>query len=148
VKIPAPALRFWPLILLAPIAYLLWMQHKSDTVEIQPVVCATLASGCTVQLADREIRLGMTGELKPLSPFQVWVQFNDPAQAAAVNKAEARFVMEGMDMGFNLYSLRPDADGVLRANVTLPICVTGRRDWAMILEIDNLRLSIPFVTDL
>jgi hypothetical protein len=56
--------------------------------------------------------------------------------------------MEGMDMGFNLYTLRADNQGVYRANVTLPICVTGRRDWALILDVDKTRLNVPFVTDL
>ena len=135
-------IRFWPLVLIALIALVLWSNRAPDEVVVTQVSCATLSSGCSVQVDGREIILGMTGVTKPLAPFQIWVK------AQGVRKAEARFVMEGMDMGFNLYTLRADNQGVFRANVTLPVCVTGRRDWAMILDVDKTRLSVPFVTQL
>jgi hypothetical protein len=145
---PQAGLRLWPLALIVLIGLVLWAEHNAfwrdtETARGVRVDCETLASGCSLLDDGREIRFGMQGEVKPLAPFDIWV-----AGVAAVNKAEARFTMEGMDMGFNLYTLRPDAQGVLRAKVTLPICVTGRRDWNMILELDNLRLIIPFVTKL
>ena len=56
--------------------------------------------------------------------------------------------MAGMDTGFNLYDLRPDSAGVLRARVTLPVCVTGRRDWILTLTIDGQQMAVPFVTEL
>lgn len=134
--------RVWPLALIVLIALVLWVNHAPDEVGVTQVACTTLASGCSVQVDGREISLGMSGVAKPLAPFQIWVK------AQGVRKAEARFIMEGMDMGFNLYTLRADSQGVFRANVTLPICVTGRRDWAMILDLDKTRLSVPFVTEL
>jgi len=145
---PHAALRLWPLALIVLIGLVLWAEHNAfwrdaETVHGVQVDCETLDRGCSLQTEGGEIRFGMQGEVKPLAPFDIWV-----AGVAVANKAEARFTMEGMDMGFNLYTLRPDAQGVLRATVTLPICVTGRRDWNMILELDNLRLIIPFVTKL
>ena len=134
--------RLWPLALIALLALVLWTHQAPDEAGVTQVACATLASGCSLHVDGREISLGMTGDPKPLVPFQIWVK------AAGVRKAEARFVMAGMDMGFNLYTLRADNQGVFRATVTLPICVTGRRDWAMILDVDKTRLSVPFVTDL
>jgi len=57
--------------------------------------------------------------------------------------------MVDMNMGFNLYTLRPDSDGVFRAKVTLPACVSGRRDWVMTVDIDKAtRLAVPFSTEL
>jgi len=143
-------MRAWPLAMIVLIGLVLWadktgLWHATDTAREIPVVCATLATGCAVQVEGHEIHFGMQGELKPLAPFDIWVA---TSATPALGKAEARFTMEGMDMGFNLYTLRPDAKGVLRAKVTLPICVTGRRDWNMILEIDKSRLIIPFVTNL
>lgn len=143
-------MRAWPLALIVLIGLVLWAEksglwHETQTAREIPVVCATLAAGCAVQVEGQEIRFGMHGDPKPLAPFDIWLEMNAPQ---AIGKAEARFTMEGMDMGFNLYTLRPDAKGVLRAKVTLPICVTGRRDWNMILEIDKTRLIIPFVTNL
>lgn len=144
------SLRAWPLVLIVLIGLVLWAEkagfwHETEATRALPVVCATLATGCAVQVDGREIRFGIRGTPKPLAPFVVWVTASG---APPVTKAEARFTMEGMDMGFNIYTLRPDAQAVLRANVTLPICVTGRRDWNMTLEIDKTRLIIPFVTDL
>ena len=48
-------------------------------------------------------------------------------------------------MGLNVYTLRADGDGVFRARVILPICISGRRDWLITAEIDHaLRLAAPF----
>ncbi len=141
-------MRAWPIALILLIGLVLWAEKSgfwkaTAAIENIQVTCAQLSSGCTVQVGTREIHFGIEGEPKPLAPFKIWV-----SGMPATSKAEARFTMEGMDMGFNLYTLHPDAQGVLRATVTLPICVTGRRDWNMILDLDNLRLSVPFVTNL
>lgn len=140
----------WPLGLMLLTALVLWAEiggywRGTEAVKVVTVRCPDLANGCAVDVDGRQILFGTTGEPKPLAPFQVWVTTKG---SAPMQKAEARFTMEGMDMGFNLYTLRADAQGVLRANVTLPICVTGRRDWNMILDVENLRLSVPFVTNL
>jgi len=135
-------MRLWPLALIALLALVLWTHRAPDGVGVTQVSCTTLASGCSLHVDGREISLGMTGDPKPLAPFKIWVK------AVGARKVEARFVMEGMDMGFNLYTLHADNQGVFRANVTLPICVTGRRDWVMILDVDKTRLNVPFVTDL
>jgi hypothetical protein len=134
--------RLWPLALIVPIGLVLWANRAPDAVRVTQVSCTTLATGCTVHIDGREIQFGMMGETKPLAPFQIWVK------AAGLRKAEARFTMEGMDMGFNLYTLRVDQQGVFRANVTLPVCVSGRREWRMILDVDKTQLAVPFVTDL
>lgn len=104
--------------------------------------CPDLAAGCTTQLAGRTVSVGIDGELKVLQPFQVWVR------VGGARKVQATFTMEGMDMGFNLYTLRADKEGVFRGRVTLPVCVSGRRDWVMTLDIDGHRLAVPFVTEL
>lgn len=104
------------------------------------IKCPDLAAGCTTQLAGRSIRVGIDGELKALQPFQVWVR------AEGARKVQATFTMEGMDMGFNLYTLRADEEGVFRGRVTLPVCASGRRGWVMTLDIDGRKLAVPFVT--
>ena len=106
------------------------------------VECASLASGCTATVAGRRVALGVRGELKALAPFEVWVE------APGAKSVQASFTMEGMDMGFNLYTLRPEPDSLFRARVTLPVCVSGRRDWEMTLHVDGHALLVPFVTDL
>ncbi len=106
------------------------------------IVCPNLQKGCSTRLEGHEINLGVQGELKVLSPFEVWVK------APEAKEVQASFAMKDMDMGFNLYTLRPDPQGVFRARVTLPVCVSGRRDWVMILDVDGHKISLPFVTEL
>ncbi len=116
--------------------------HKPDPAAEVTVRCADLRAGCKAMLADREVAFGVDGELKLLQPFELWVR------AKGVEKAQASFTMEGMDMGFNLYTLRPDGKGAFRARITLPMCVTGRKDWSLHVDVDGGRLSVPFVTDM
>ena len=131
-----------PLVLIAMIGVVVWLNAGRQGQAPQPLTCPDLNQGCATRLAGREVSLGSDVAIKPLKPFMLWVKAPDAV------KVEARFTMEGMDMGFNLYTLRRDARGVFRATVTLPVCVTGRRDWNVILDIDGARLAVPFVTDL
>ncbi len=108
----------------------------------QRVACQDLHQGCAMRLDGRELTVGVSGELRALQAFELWVR------AAGARRVEARFDMVEMNMGFNLYTLRPDAEGVFRARVTLPVCVSGRRDWLMTLEVDGRRVEVPFSTEL
>lgn len=115
---------------------------KPEAVAPVAVHCPSPLAGCRAELAGRPVELGFAGELKVLTPFEVWFK------APGAKTVQASFTMEGMDMGFNLYTLRPDAAGVFRARVTLPVCVSGRRDWVMTLHVDGQALAVPFVTEL
>lgn len=132
-----------PLILVAMIGLVVWMNAQRR--EPSPPVttaCPNLVAGCTVMAGGRHIRLGTDQTIKPLKPFAIRVE------AKGVAKVEARFTMEGMDMGFNVYTLRADSQGVFRTTATLPVCVSGRRDWIMTLDVDDTRIAVPFVTEL
>lgn len=131
-----------PLLIIGLAALVLW--HGSDNAPGVAVTlpCTDLATGCSTRLHGREVSIGLSGPVKPLRPFQVWVK------AAGARTVQVRFTMQGMDMGFNLYTLRADDDGVFRAHVTLPICVSGRRDWTMAVEIDGNVINVPFSTNL
>lgn len=131
-----------PLILLAMIGLVVWLNADRQTTVPVNVTCPDLTAGCKVEVGGQNLRFGTDRRIKVLAPFELW------ADAPGARKVEARFTMEGMDMGFNLYTLRPDAQGMFRASVTLPVCVSGRRDWNLILEIDGQRFNAPFVTDL
>lgn len=128
--------------ILVLIAALVWGYRPSPLEAARRITCADLAAGCDAQLSRSPVRIVFEGEVKALTPFTVRVE------APGVRSARARFDMEGMDMGFNLYTLRPAADGVFQARVTLPVCVTGRRDWEMTLYLDEETILIPFVTEL
>jgi hypothetical protein len=115
---------------------------QGDRPPAQTLQCADLKAGCSTRLGKAPVNLGISGELKVLQPFTVWLKKEGTTQV------QASFTMEGMDMGFNLYTLKRDPDGVFRTRVTLPVCVSGRREWVMTLDIDGARLAVPFVTDL
>ena len=115
---------------------------EKEAITAVAVACADVQTGCKATLNGRAVEFGVAGELKVLSPFEVWLKAPD------ARSVEASFTMAGMNMGFNLYTLRPDAAGVYRARITLPVCVSGRRDWAMTLIIDGRALTVPFVTQL
>lgn len=136
--------RLAPVGLLLLVALVVFLQPQQDSGEAPPqtLPCADLAAGCSARLGNRVVVVGVDGELKVLQPFEVWVR------AEGARKVQARFTMEGMDMGFNLYTLHADKDGVFRGRVTLPVCVSGRRDWVMTLDVDGQRLAVPFVTEL
>lgn len=136
--------RLVPLAILLLVALVLYLQQARTPPQGPPPVlqCANLTAGCTTRLDGRPVTVGVEGELKVLQPFQVWVRAGD------ARKVQASFTMEGMDMGFNLYTLHADKEGVFRGRVTLPVCVSGRRDWVMTLDIDGHRLAVPLVTEL
>lgn len=136
--------RLAPLAILLLVALVIWLDQAYRPPEAAAVQldCPDLRAGCTAYVDGRAVSLGVQGELKALQPFQVWVR------AAGAHKVQANFTMEGMNMGFNLYTLSADKEGVFRSRVTLPVCVSGRRDWVMSVEVDGRRLSVPFVTEL
>lgn len=115
---------------------------QPDAAPAVTVTCTDLRAGCQAELAGRPVALGVAGELKVLTPFEIWLK------ADGARSVQASFTMEGMDMGFNLYTLKPDADGAFKTRVTLPVCVTGRRDWVLTLTVDGHALRVPFVTEL
>jgi hypothetical protein len=136
-------LYLFPLLLVALVGVLVWWHPQPQGQGVsRTLVCPDLHKGCRVDLDGMDVAVSVAGELKPLQAFQVRVE------APRAAKVEARFTMEGMDMGFNLYTLRAVNKGVFQARVTLPVCVTGRRDWVMNLSVDGVRLAVPFVTDL
>lgn len=136
-------LRLFPLLLVVLVGLLLW-QHQGQEGEgvLRTLACADLHQGCRMDLDGQAVTVSVAGELKPLAAFLVRVE------APRAEKVEARFSMEDMDMGFNLYRLRADRPGLFQASVTLPVCVSGRRDWVMNLDVDGVRVAVPFVTDL
>jgi len=55
---------------------------------------------------------------------------------------EAEFSMVSMDMGFNRYRFVRD-HAVWRLRATLPVCVSGRRDWQMTVLLNGQRYRLP-----
>lgn len=106
--------------------------------EAQRVACANPLAGCPFTHRGEQARLTFSSQPAPMEPFDLRVT------AAAAKSVSAEFQMVGMDMGFNRYDLHRAAANDFTAQVTLPACVSGRRDWILTLEIDGSRYAIPF----
>ena len=112
-------------ILLAAAA--LWFRHQQPAAPATLLACADLQQGC----GDERQRLHIRFDRMPhsLQPFGLSIE---APQATAVF---ASFAMRGMEMGLNRYRLLQQPDGRWTAEVTLPVCVQGRSDWLMLVEV-------------
>lgn len=114
-----------------------WLRHPADAIA---VACADPLAGCRFSHRGTEALLRFSAAPAPMEAFRIEVQAPD------TNRASAEFQMVGMDMGFNRYDLKRAGAEKLVAQVTLPVCVSGRRDWILYLELDGARYAIPFST--
>ena len=81
-----------------------------------------------------------------MKPFHLNFHMN---RAEAVKNIHVDFAMQSMEMGLNRYRLiQADQSGDWQAEVTLPICVQGRSDWNMLVEVEAggkvQRFQLPF----
>lgn len=104
----------------------------------QAITCIDPVRGCAFAYRGKPAHLRFSGHPVSMRPFALEVQ----APGAVQVHAEAHMV--GMDMGFNRYVLRPLRPGVFVAQLRLPVCVSGRHDWMLYLEIEQDRYTLPF----
>lgn len=114
-----------------------WLKRPADAI---PVACANPVAGCRFSHRGTEALLRFSAAPAAMEAFRIEVQAPD------ADRASAEFQMVGMDMGFNRYDLKRAGADKLVAQVTLPVCVSGRRDWTLYLELDGARYAIPFST--
>jgi hypothetical protein len=106
--------------------------------EALPVVCADPVQGCAFSHRGQPGQIRFSMPPMPLQPFTLEVR------TPGVKRVSAEFQMAGMDMGFNRYDLRAASPGVFRSAITLPVCVSGRRDWKLHLDVDGHAYVLPF----
>jgi len=114
-----------------------WLKRPAEAVAVN---CADPLAGCTFSHRGAPASVRFSVRPAPLEAFELSVR------AAGASRISAEFQMAGMDMGFNRYDLHPTADGVFASTVTLPVCVSGQRDWVLYLDIDGSRYALPFST--
>lgn len=59
------------------------------------------------------------------------------AKATELDGVTLDLQMSGMDMGRNRFWLSPAGEGIWRGELLLPICVTGRVDWQVRVQLDR-----------
>ena len=106
----------------------------------QAVACADPVAGCSFSHRGAIVTVNFSARPTPLQAFELRVN------APGTSRISAEFQMNGMEMGFNRYDLRMAGRGRFASNVTLPVCVSGRRDWTLYLEIDGTHYALPFST--
>jgi len=106
--------------------------------EESVVACSALTQGCTLE---PDKLFAQTDSVPtPLKPFSLTVV------APSAQEVQVELHMQGMEMGLNRYRLIRQANGEWRATITLPVCVTGRRDWLMVIEVDGVQRALAFQT--
>ena len=104
--------------------------------------------GCRAADDSLVVTVSFGTEPRALQPFPVRLQLESESQADAVTVA---FSMRGMDMGLNRYRLIADASGVWAADITLPVCTSGRSDWLADFELvvadRRFQLQVPFMLE-
>ncbi|MFO7542691.1 MAG: hypothetical protein R6W97_07785 [Thiobacillus sp.] len=135
-QIAIPLVLILALVAIAVAGY--WLKRPAGA---QEVACADPLAGCTFTHRGAAASVRFSVQPAPLEAFEI------RAAAPGVSRLSAEFQMVGMDMGFNRYDLRPTPDGAFATQVTLPACVSGRRDWILYLDLDGVRYALPFSTD-
>ena len=106
----------------------------------QRIACVDPVSGCTFE------HRGQAVQLRFLQSPQTLQAFGMTVHAPHARRIHAEFQMQGMEMGPNRYALTEAQAGVFIAQIQLPVCVSGRRDWHLYLHIDGQTYAIPFRT--
>lgn len=134
-RVLAPLLLAAALVAIAVAGY--WLNRPASA---HAVACADPLAGCSFGHHGTRTTVHFSTRPKPLEAFEL--RINAPGAA----QVHAEFQMQGMEMGFNRYDLHPAGNGIFVSSVTLPVCVSGRRDWTLTLEIDGMHYTLPFST--
>jgi hypothetical protein len=134
-RVLVPLLLVFTLLAIAVAGY--WLKRPA---KAQAVMCADPLAGCAFLHHGTAVQLVFSTRPKPLESFELRVS------APGATRISAAFQMNGMDMGFNRYDLRTAGEGTFVSKVTLPVCVSGRRDWTVYLDIDGSHYALPFST--
>ena len=127
----------------------------SPAPSCNPVVSASSPHGCHVQDGARGMSVTMSGDVRPLRPFELHMRLPEAVRADA-SQASVDFIMVGMDMGINRYTLLKQADGDFVGKVILPVCSIGRSDWVAKLSVvvslangaqEMWTLDVPFTAE-
>ncbi|MGW8311007.1 MAG: hypothetical protein ACWGNB_08075 [Thiogranum sp.] len=120
----------------------------------RPLTVLSAPPGCELQQGCRAGEGAFSVELQFAAPPRAMSAFPVHLRVAAAEPVETvmiSFSMQGMDMGLNRYRMLRGASNTWTANVTLPICVSGRSDWIAGVELvtaqRRFQWDLPFVLE-
>ena len=120
---------FGLLVLTVAAIFFFEQKKKQENEKVESVACADIARSCgnaKFSVLFKEAPQVM----KPLHLELVSIGLEN------IKSIHASFAMKGMEMGFNRYQLIKAGQNEWQAEITLPVCVQGRSDWGMLIEID------------
>lgn len=97
-------------------------------------LCNPVGATCLAGNEAFNIALELADPTKPLTFFPVRVHLTG-TQAPEVEKVMISFTMLNMDMGFNRFDLRRQAETAWEGQALLPVCTMGRRDWRVTVDV-------------
>ncbi len=110
------------------------------------VPCDATGQGCTAQSGAMQWIVRVGPDAAALKSFPVSLRIIGSDET--LETARVKFVMSGMSMGLNEYRLISADNNAWEADVTLPICTSGRSDWLAEFSVASKRkrwtLVVPF----
>ncbi len=110
-----------------------FLRPGADNNQVEYSKCQLGIESCVIVIDGMELEIIVEGEIKALKPFVI--HMTDKNQI--IDKALVKFNMKAMDMGVNQYEFVQIDNNNWKAEVVIPVCTTGRRDWLVEFEIDN-----------
>ncbi len=114
-----------------------WLQKKqtSDVIQVERVQalqdCDPSLRACDINVSNHKVTLSFLQTASALKPFPVLILADIPG----LQQAGLRFYMQGMDMGFNTFEMLQVEEGKWQADVILPVCSTGSKNWHVELQL-------------
>ena len=113
--------------------------------------CNVVETNCYFKVNDKRVDLTFIGKVRTMQPFNISVKlknFSNDIEAVTV-----KFLMKSMNMGMNIFVLKTNQNNVLNATqwqskILLPICVSKRSDWDMVLKIETKNVIYELKTPL
>lgn len=129
------------LVLIAATIFFLEQKKKQESEKVELIACADIVHSC----GNAKFSVRFKEAPQVMKPLNLVLASISPEQ---IQNIHANFAMKGMEMGFNRYQLLKAGQNEWQAEVTLPVCVQGRSDWEMLIEMDTAegkqRFLVPF----
>ncbi len=103
--------------------------------------CDLARQTCIAQFADMQVQVELPQQPVYLKPFVLKVRTRGNS-SVAITTVRAHFVMQDMQMPTPVTTLQamPSADDGERSwqgNAILPVCISGRHDWRVVIELET-----------
>lgn len=119
--------------------------EQAEFIDLAADALCDREPGCSVNADGFSVSVLIGPGPRALRPFPVHIRLPD---RIPVTEIWVEFVMVGMQMGSNRYRLVRESNGHWRAQVTLPVCMSGRSDWLAEFELladgRRLHIDVPF----